>query len=339
MNYPKVCVVTVTYGNRFHLLKQVVDAALKEGVCKIIVVDNNSEPKSREKLKEYEKKLGSQKIKVLYLDDNYGSAGGFKRGLEEAYNAPECEFILLLDDDNVLEKDSISKSWYLISYLKDLNYNYMLSFCRKDREDCIKFISEDCIKVYLPNNFCGFSLRRYIKDKIITKITKSSKKRLYFKELHSLYPIDVAPYGGLLFHKSILSKIGYPREDFYLYADDHEFTYRFTKSGGVIFLCGEIKLKDIDVTTIFKGKIISYYDKEFPEYKFYYQIRNHTFFSKYFITSNLIFYTNLFIFLLINFKQLFKVSDKKIFFKRYIVLLKAIKDGLNGILGKRQNYE
>jgi GT2 family glycosyltransferase len=40
----KVCVVTVTYGNRFHLLKLVVDVALKEGVCKVIVVDNNSEP-------------------------------------------------------------------------------------------------------------------------------------------------------------------------------------------------------------------------------------------------------------------------------------------------------
>jgi GT2 family glycosyltransferase len=96
----RICVVTVTYGNRFHLLKQVVDAALKEGVCKVIVVDNNSEPESREKLREYERELGNQKIKVLYLDDNYGSAGGFKRGLEEAYNDPECEFIWLLDDDN-----------------------------------------------------------------------------------------------------------------------------------------------------------------------------------------------------------------------------------------------
>ena len=32
--------VTVTYGNRFHLLKQVIDSALVEGVSKVIVVDN-----------------------------------------------------------------------------------------------------------------------------------------------------------------------------------------------------------------------------------------------------------------------------------------------------------
>lgn len=42
----KVYAVTVTYGNRFHLLKQVIDSALREGVSKIIVVDNNSEPES-----------------------------------------------------------------------------------------------------------------------------------------------------------------------------------------------------------------------------------------------------------------------------------------------------
>ena len=81
----KVCAVTVTYGNRFHLLNQVIDAALSEGVYKIIVVDNNSELVSRNKLMEYEKLLNG-KIKVLYLDDNYGSAGGFKSCL--LYTSP-----------------------------------------------------------------------------------------------------------------------------------------------------------------------------------------------------------------------------------------------------------
>jgi len=215
----------------------------------------------------------------------------------------------------------------------------MLRFCRKDLKDCIKFINEGCIRVYLPNNFCGFNLTRYVKNKIVNKIPKTRKQLFYFNELHPLRPIDVAPYGGLLFHKSILDRIGFPREDFYLYVDDHEFTYRFTKSGGVIFLCGEIKVEDMDMTTIFRGKSISYYDKEFPEDKIYYQVRNHTFFSKYFITNRLYFYTNLLIFLLIHFKHLFKVPDKKVFFRRYIILLKAIKNGLNGNLGKKQNYE
>ena len=98
--------VTVTYGNRFHLLRQVVDRALEEGVAKVIVVDNNSVEESKNRLQEYEERLQG-KIKVLYLDDNYGSAGGFKRGLQEAYKDNECEYIWLLDDDNVPQKDSL----------------------------------------------------------------------------------------------------------------------------------------------------------------------------------------------------------------------------------------
>ena len=48
--------VTVTYGNRFHLLKQVMDSALVKSVAKVIVVDNNSVPESREQLKAYEQR-------------------------------------------------------------------------------------------------------------------------------------------------------------------------------------------------------------------------------------------------------------------------------------------
>jgi len=67
----KVYAITATYGNRFTLLKQVVDAALNKGVYKIIVIDNNSQPDSKSKLMEYEKLLNG-KIKVLYFDDNHG---------------------------------------------------------------------------------------------------------------------------------------------------------------------------------------------------------------------------------------------------------------------------
>ena len=34
----KVCAVIVTYGDRFHLLEQVMDACYKEGVDKIIEI-------------------------------------------------------------------------------------------------------------------------------------------------------------------------------------------------------------------------------------------------------------------------------------------------------------
>ena len=104
----KVCSVIVTYGDRFHLLKQVIEACYKEGVDKVIVIDNASEENSKKQLKEYEKE-NQDRLKVIYLEENIGSAGGYKRGLQEAYECEECEYIWLLDDDNMPQKKSFVK--------------------------------------------------------------------------------------------------------------------------------------------------------------------------------------------------------------------------------------
>jgi len=133
MSIRNVFVVTVTYGNRFNLLKQVIDSALMEGVDKVIVVDNNSVSESKDKLREYEKMLGDKKIKVLYLDDNYGSAGGYKRGLEEAYKDIESEYILLLDDDTIISKNSLRKASLILDYLEMNKSEVMLGFLRPQR--------------------------------------------------------------------------------------------------------------------------------------------------------------------------------------------------------------
>ncbi len=320
--------VIVTYGNRFHLLKQVIDSALAEGVAKIIVVDNHSVVESREKLKAYEQEIGSDKIKVLYLDDNYGSAGGFKRGLEEAYNDEECEYILVLDDDNLLEKNSFEKLKALNIYLKNLNHSIMLGFYRDMWNGDRKAVKSGYIKKYLPNNFIGFNFLESFKNKLL----KNNKNKLV--NLFPLQPAEITGMGGLFFHKTVLEKIGYPNEDYYLYADDHEFTYRFTKSGGKIFLCSELKIKDLDFTTAsVEGKNIGYFDEEFSEFKMYYGIRNHTYFSKNFIENKILFYGNMSIYLIFCIKKIF-TTRPKLFFRRYKLLLRATKDGLNSKLGR-----
>lgn len=320
--------VTVTYGNRFHLLKQVIDSALAEGVAKIIVVDNNSQPESKEQLKAYELELGSDKIKVLYLDDNYGSAGGFKRGLEEAYNDIQCEYILVLDDDNVILENSMKKVNYLTSYLENLDNNYILSFYRPEREDNNRIVKNGWIKGYLANNFCGLNFLTTLSNKFFRK--KSNSLVNFFP----LQPIEITAMGGSFFHKSVLGKVEYPNEDFYLYADDHDFSYRFTKSGGHIFLCSELILEDIDSTTISdEGKDIGYFDEEFSEFKMYYQVRNHTYLSKNFIENKILFYGNMSVYLLLYFKKIFKTPNK-LFFRRCSLLVRAINDGLNNRLGK-----
>ena len=224
----KVFVVTVTYGNRFHLLKQVIDSALSEGVHKIIVVDNNSEPESRNRLKEYEKSL-NDKIEVLYLDDNYGSAGGFKRGLQVAYNDPECEFIWLLDDDNKPMNGSLKillDFWDSLEIENKKERIALLSYRFKKEQLAKKAIIQNKpdLVLGLKNSFLGFHTKELHKKiyRYLKKIFKSKNNKIEQKSDKKFGIVPVAPYGGLFIHKNLLNKIGYPNEKFYLYADDHE---------------------------------------------------------------------------------------------------------------------
>jgi GT2 family glycosyltransferase len=159
-------------------------------------------------------------------------------------------------------------------------------------------------------------------------------KKIKFIDLFPMQPAEITAMGGTFFHKSVIDKIGYPNEDYYLYADDHDFTYRFTKNGGKIFLCSELRIKDIDFTTVSNnGENIGYFNEEFPEYKMYYGIRNHVYLSKQFIDNKILFYGNMCIYLLWYLSKIFN-TPKKLFFKRYSLLMQAIKDGLTYKLGR-----
>ena len=223
----KICAVIVTYGDRFHLLVQVMDACYKEGVDKIIVVDNASIESSKKQLKEYEKD-NKDRLQVIYLDENTGSAGGYKRVLREAYNCNECEFIWLLDDDNMPQKDSLiilKKFW---NKLEDEHKEEKVSLLSY-RPDRVQY--KEAIMTHNPNlvlgrknSFLGFHILdlpikviRVIKRKmgISTFIDNSNIKS---------GRVAVAPYGGMFFHKNIINTIGYPRKEFFVYADDHEWS-------------------------------------------------------------------------------------------------------------------
>jgi GT2 family glycosyltransferase len=342
----KVCVVTVTYGDRFHLLKQVVDAALKEGACKVIVVDNNSEPESREKLREYERELGNQKIKVLYLDDNYGSAGGFKRGLEEAYNDPDCEFIWLLDDDNKPMEGALN---VLLDFWKSLEEENkeeriaLLSYRFKQAQGLKKSIiyNKPELVIGLKNSFLEFHIKelpkkilRYLKIRFLEKNNISKEEGNGFEEDCRFGSVPSASYGGFFIHKNIINEIGYPNENFYLYVDDLEWTYRIIKNRGKIYLILNSTVNDLELSWNFlkeskktRSSIIS---KGNP-FRVYYTVRNKVYFEiNNLVNSKIIYWINIFMYVL-----LISLSSTK----NLKIIIKAIKDGYKGRLGKIEDLK
>jgi GT2 family glycosyltransferase len=308
-----ILAIVVTYGNRFHYLKQVVKRLLTEKIKTILVISNGTDIISTKLILGLKRK--SKKIKLIILGKNNGSAYAIKKGLKYSIKS-DCKFILLLDDDNlpkvgfkkILEKkyqqygnnykNIISPNRYKLKYYKSLKYKNNPFF-------------------FLNNNFIKFNFLQiifYFIKKFFIKREKSKKNIL----------MQVAPYGGLFFNKEVLKGLGYPKVNFFLYADDFDFTLRMTRNNFNIYYSKEYLIKDLDVTL----DEYNYFSKKIDEKKIFFQVRNHTHFSRNFITNRIIYYSNMYIFLFyFILRNFFVITDKKFFFKRLYLILKAVRSG------------
>lgn len=343
----KIVVVIVTYGNRFHLLKEVIESVIKEGIENIFVINNNSNEKIKYQLLECEKELRG-KLKVINLKYNSGSATGYRIGLTKAYYDTNCEFIWLLDDDNKPETDSLNfllkffinnygstfskNPWAIVSYRYKKEFNQVISVMKNNPYYVLG----------TKNSFFGFHVFH-----IIFKIYRYFKRLYYEKHgfiMSEVYDeiikkkqiksgkIAAAPYGGLFFHKSLIEKIGYPNDDFFVYADDFEWTYRIIKSGGEILVCFNSRVEDIESSWYVKdhASVFGILLENGNDILLYYNIRNRIFFEiKYLVDNKLLYYINEKVFLLLL--NVFNIFKKN---KLRIKLIKlAINDAKLGKLG------
>jgi len=324
----KVCVLTVTYGNRWRFLEQVLKRVLSFAeVVQVVIVDNASDFKVIKEVQQFR----DTRLKVINNVDNQGSAGGYKQAVEFAHLFVDTDFIWLLDDDNLPDENALAillQKWDEISGADDEKALFCL---RTDRKPHIKIAQgENPYRYYLvPNNFLGFSLTRIFYNQFL-KLQDRFKKFTSFKD-HVKIPY--VPYGGLLLHQKMIDKISYPDERFFLYVDDSEYTYRITESGGTIWLIPTCGIIDVE-----QSQGINYQKKFFASslldqwnFRIYYHVRNRLFFYKRITVKNrFIFNLNKFIYLS-WLKFISIISSKQ---KEYKKLLGAVNDGLKGNLGK-----
>jgi len=305
--------IIVTYGNRFIYLEQVIKRLLKEKIRTILIISNGADKISKNRILDLRR--NNKRIKLIILEKNYGSALAIKKGLKYAQKS-NSKFILLLDDDNlprlgfkkILEKkyqqygnsykNIFSPNRYKLKYYKNLQFKNKPFF-------------------FLNNNFIKFNFLQiifYFIKKFFIQKEKLKKDIL----------MQVAPYGGLFFNKEVLKRLGYPKTNFFLYADDFDFTLRMTKNNFNIYYSKDYLVEDLDPTLDENN----YFSKKIDEKKIFFQVRNHTYFSRNFITNKIIYYSNMYIFLFyFILRNFFIITDKKFFFKRIYLILKAIRSG------------
>lgn len=327
-----VVLVTVTYGERAHLLRQVLDAVRYMDISKVVVVNNGSAwPVGDDLLTAY-----PDLITVVEMGKNTGSAQGFASGIQRALDL-DAKFIWLLDDDNRPRGDTLQT-------LRDA-YSEALACTPRDRLAVLAFRPEHQADVAAgvamdrinprTNSFRGFHMMD-IPYKLWRRTTWGRPRVI--AGLPKFVKVDMSVYSGLLFHRDMILNIGLPDSDFVLYGDDNELTYRVTRMGGKVLLITSAEIDELESSWNVKKRFsIAFIGnlKGMDDYRAYYGMRNGVYLDTITVKKNaFIFWINrkVYILLLYIYSLLLRKGI------RYRLLRRAIKDGLSGKLGLDESF-
>lgn len=315
----KYFAVTVTYGDRIKYLEEVVSALLAQRIDAIVIVINGSSGKCTSQIKTLFRQHGN--ITLIDLGENTGSANGFSEGMNYAYRNG-ADFIWLLDDDNKPQAgalNALKNNWEVFNP-DNLKLVSLLSY-RSDRN-----VYRDAIQAKNPffmlgpkNSFLGFDLVSKLKNAF-------SKSKIENDTSITEGNVAVAPYGGMFFNRHLIDVIGYPDKDFFLYADDHDFSYRITQKEGEILLVLDSRLIDLETSfhlkktsRIFNTRFFGTDSKD----AIYYSVRNNVFFEKHFVLNRFLYGINKYLYIfLLSFMMI--LHPKNLW--KFSLILKAISD-------------
>jgi rhamnopyranosyl-N-acetylglucosaminyl-diphospho-decaprenol beta-1,3/1,4-galactofuranosyltransferase len=144
--------------------------------------------------------LNSQSgLRVVRIEKNVGPAAGIRKGLEEAYSTG-CEWIWITDDDGRPDVTAMEKLLDTKPTVIAAKNSLVL-----DKEDKATLV---------------FKVKNY----------KS------LQDIHeTLIPEVINPWNGTMFHKEIISKIGFPKSELFLWGEETEYFYRIKTSGFDLF--------------------------------------------------------------------------------------------------------
>ncbi|REJ83493.1 MAG: glycosyltransferase [Bacteroidetes bacterium] len=212
----KLSIVIVNYNVKYFLEQCLhsVKNATKEIAAEVFVVDNNSVDGSVEMLK--------QKFPSVILIRNEDNKG-FSKANNQAIEIAKGEYILLLNPDTVVEEDTFTK---VIAFMDSHPDAGGLGVKMIDGSG--KFLPES--KRGLPTPFVAFSKMSGL-SVLFPKSRSFGRYHLGYLDENEVHEVDVLAGAFMLLRKSTLEKTGYLDEDFFMYGEDIDLSYRITKAG------------------------------------------------------------------------------------------------------------
>lgn len=221
-----VCVLTVTYGDRLHLLSGMIQSVMDQGVRQVLIFANGLTRNVRERLEQLLKKYEGLDAKLQISEDNVGPAIAYASLLRKAAASSAIEAVLLMDDDNRLQDGCLAR------LLQASGGEKAACGVRTDRRYIVEAAEKGAMLPPANGEAFGFDLRKRPK-RILSKLFGRRPARAA-----SLVAVPLAPYGGLLVPRIGLDTVSGPREAFSIYADDYEYTQRLARQIGLFLVPG-----------------------------------------------------------------------------------------------------
>lgn len=212
----KLSVVIVNY-NVEHFLEQCLNSVEKaiSGIdAEVWVVDNNSVDGSLVML--------SQKFPWVHCIANTQNVG-FSRANNQAIRVAKGEYVLLLNPDTIVEVDTFSKT---ISYMDSHADIGGLGVKMVDGKG--NFLPES--KRGLPTPEVAF-YKIFGLSKFFKKSKRFGKYHLTYLDKDQTNEVDVLSGAFMLMRAETLVKVGLLDEDYFMYGEDIDLSYRITKGG------------------------------------------------------------------------------------------------------------
>jgi GT2 family glycosyltransferase len=266
----RVAVVTVTYGNRWRYLSQTLDSVLHDPhVCKIVIVDNGST--NKEAIEHYAHEYAGR-IDVLRSEKNLGSAGGFAKGIEHVRTV-DCEYVLMLDDDNVPEDGAIGT--FLEQKKKFENPHVVLVGNRLNipGNEAVFYSNET-----KPSTPRGTFFEIFSWKKIQHFFSLIAGNELKKKSVRTSPRAHIANesfvYGGAFVPIDAIRRAPLPDRELVLYGDDIEYSWGIKRLGYESYVCFSPKIHDVDMSFGEGSQVAGLFGQNVALFKVYFRIRN-----------------------------------------------------------------